>query len=114
MKIGFEYGQDGNVQKKTIFQYINQQWQQSEACTYDGYDTHANVLEPFENLPYLPAEMYAPNNPLKETWLDDQGAVNTVVTHQYSYDGQSRVRSRKSLFHITGFPDSTAEIKAYY
>lgn len=114
MKISFEYNADGNVQKKTVFQYINQQWKQSEAVTYEGFDTHANVLEPFENLPYLPADMYSPNNPVKETWLDDQGTVNTVVTHQYSYDDQSRIKNRKSLFHITGFPDSTAEIKVYY
>ena len=114
MKNKYQYNADGNVSKKEIFQYINHDWKKTEDVSILEYDTKTNTSERFENLPYLPTVVFAKNNPLRETWLDDLGNIDAGIEHQYVYDSKNRPVSRKTVFKYPGFPDVFSELKFQY
>lgn len=113
-KTKYYYRPDGNVSRKEIFQYINDEWKKEEEVTIDEYDNYINASERFESYPYLPSAMFSPNNPVKETWSDDQGVVGQTVHHTYTYDVNARPLTRKTTYRFPGFPDTFSDLKIEY
>jgi hypothetical protein len=112
-KSTYTYRSDGNVERKELFQYVNGQWLASEEVVYNQYDLYTNVSDQFESYPYLPANMFSPNNPVRETWYAG-GTVDQTVEHIYTYDVKGRPKTKKSTFKFPGFPDSFSETKIFY
>lgn len=109
----FTYRSDGNIDRVKVYQYTNGVWGESEEIQYNEYDQHANATDQYESYPYLPANLFSPNNATKETWYSG-GIVGQSVTHQYSYDANGRVKTKKSTFSYAGFPDTFVEMKLTY
>jgi hypothetical protein len=112
-KTKYFYRADGNIEKLEISQYVNGQWQDAENVVYNEYDRYTNVSDQFESYPYLPANMFSANNPLKETWSEN-GSVEQTVEHAYTYDAKGRIKTKKSTFKYPAFPDSFSEVKIFY
>jgi hypothetical protein len=113
-KTVYQYRADGNVSMKEIYQYINNGWFKAEDVMIEAYDQYINASERFESYPYLPAGMFPPNNPLKETWIDRNGTISQTVYHVYTYDVNARPLTRKTTYKFTGFPDTFSELKIEY
>jgi hypothetical protein len=114
MRTLFTYNSQGNLSKKEVFQYINQQWDKSEEIQYPEYDNHVNTSGHLENNPYLPLGLYSVNNPLKEVFLDGQGTVLGSTTFTYTYDEAGRPVTRKSVEKYIGFPEYVQNVKLFY
>jgi len=113
-KTKYQYYTTGNVSKKEVFQYINNDWLKTEDISILEYDNKVNTSDRFENLPLVPNIIFAQNNPLREKWLDAQGNIDSNVEHQYVYDTNGRPLSRKTLYKYPGLPDFSSEIKYQY
>ena len=114
LKTKFQYYATGNVSKKEIFQYINNDWLKAEEISILEYDNKVNTGDRFEYLPLIPNIIFAQNNPLRERWQDAHGNINSDVEHQYVYDTNGRPLSKKTLYKSPGFPDISTEIKYQY
>jgi hypothetical protein len=114
LKTKFQYYATGNVSKKEIFQFVNNDWQKSEEISILEYDNKVNTGDRFENLPLIPNVIFSQNNPLRERWVDAHGTINSDVEHQYVYDTNGRPLSKKTLYKTPGFPDISTEIKYHY
>lgn len=112
-KTTYTYRNDGNVEKAEVFQYVNQSWVEVETMVYNQYDQYVNVNASFEGFPYLPANMFSPNNPVKETW-SSAGQANTTVEHAYTYDAQGRTKTKKTTTRFPGLPEMVSETKNLY
>lgn len=110
----YHYRPDGNVSKKEIFQDVNNGWHKEEDVLIEEYDHYINASERFESFPYLPAGMFAPNNPLKESWVDRNGILTQTVYHAYTYDVNARPLTRKTTYRFSGFPDAFSDLKIQY
>ncbi|MBV9986954.1 MAG: hypothetical protein JO301_04710 [Chitinophagaceae bacterium] len=114
MRTVFTYSAQGNLAKKELFQYINQEWKKSEELQYPEYDNHPNTSEHLERTPYLPLGLYSVNNPLKQVYLDENGAVLGNTVFNYTYDNLGRPLTRTSVEKFIGFPETVETIKLYY
>lgn len=110
----YHYRADGNVSRKELFQYVNNDWFKEEDVIIEEYDQYINASERFESYPYLPAAMFPPNNPLKETWIDRNGINTQTVYHVYTYDVNARPLTRKTTYKFTGYPDTFSDLKIEY
>lgn len=109
----YTYDASGNVEKQEVQQRINGQWEYVEHVLYPAYDNKPNFLRSFESHPFLPATVFAGNNPLKEIFMD-YGRVTETVEYTYSYDAAGRVSKRVALHKPVGFPDYSEEVRLYY
>jgi hypothetical protein len=114
MKTEFSYNAAGNISKKVLFQFINNDWSKSEEINIPEYDRHVNTSDSYENYPYLPIEMYSKNNPLREIYTDNYGTVTETITHEYKYDASGRVTERNTKHNYPGFPETVEQTKIYY
>lgn len=112
-KTKYTYRADGNVEKKEVFQYTNNTWHAVEEIYYSQYDQNANVTESLGSYPYLPPNMFSPNNPVKETWMSG-GVLEQTVEHTYTYDAKGRPKTRKSISRFPSLPDEFSEVKILY
>jgi hypothetical protein len=110
----YHYTADGNVTRKELFQYVNNDWFKTEDIIIEQYDQYINASERFESYPYLPAGMFPPNNPIKEIWIDKDGTTTQTAYHVYTYDVNARPLTRKTTYKFTGFPDTFSDLKIEY
>ncbi len=113
-KIKYNYGPDGKLTGKEMFDYINDTWANSGEVHILQYDTHPNTAEHLENFPFIPKKFFPENNVIREQYVNDIGQVYGSAVHEYQYDVSGRPVSRKSTFSYTGFPDTQAEAKFHY
>jgi hypothetical protein len=99
----YHYRADGNVIKKELFQYVNNDWFKTEDIITEEYDQYINASERFESYPYLPAGMFPPNNPIKETWIDKDGTTTQTAYHAYTYDVNARPLTEKPPISLQAF-----------
>ncbi len=114
MRSVYAYHSNGNVSRMEIYQFVNGYWKKSEEIHYPLYDTSPNILKQFENYPYLPADLFPVNNPLKEVYYDDLGTKMGEVINEYTYDSKGRPVTRKATHQFPGFPDVVEVTKMYY
>lgn len=113
-RILFTYTADGNIAKKSFFDYVNDAWMKTEELHIVAYDNHPNIGEHLENFPYLPLGYYSVNNPVKEIYLTTQGQAYGTVEHAYAYNTADKPVERKSKYSYLGFPDTYSVVKFHF
>jgi hypothetical protein len=110
----YEYNAEGNMSKKTIYQWVNADWYKAEELQYPEYDTHPNTAEHFENNPYLPAGTFSKNNPTKEIFIDATGPVTGTAKYEYTYDASGKPTTRKITYSYPNLPEAIEVTKLFY
>lgn len=114
MKTLFHYNTQGNISKKEVWQFVNNDWLKNEDILYPEYDEHEEQSQSFDNYPYLPKGLFSINNPLKEIFTEADGTVAGTVTYKYTYDNKGRVSSINAHHAYTGFPAYEENAKLFY
>lgn len=104
----------GNISRKEIFEYVNAAWMKSEEINIPEYDQAPATSQAFEQSPYLPGNIFSTNNPLREIYTDNAGAVTLTIIHQYKYNAAGKTVERKSTYNYPGFPEVVTNTKMKY
>lgn len=114
LKTRYTYNTDGNISRKELFQFVNNDWKKTEEVIPVKYDHNVNTREHLETYPYLPLTYFSVNNVVRENYLDENGQPQGLAVHEYVYDISGRPVSRKTTLSFIGFPDTYSASSFHY
>ena len=92
----YRYNNRGNISTMSIMEYTDGAWKKAKEILYVSYDNQPNTGSLLESYPFLPLTTLYKNNPLVEEHRNEWGQVVERIIHDYTYDSNGRVITRKT------------------